>query len=517
MPPASSWFSHSSADWAIILAWGAGGALLWSKRPVAKAKKPLVMTPRATRLFYTGLAVCADTVAFPAALGLLAGSRVSIGLGIIGAFVACAGAGYMLAVANLVLYPSEATSRRRFEVIASKRLSERRPRIVAITGSAGKTTTKELVAHLLSGRFRVLKTPSSFNTPMGIARTINDSFRDQDVFVVEMGAYEKGEIARLCKLVGGTDVSVITTVNAQHLERFGSLEKTAEAKWEIVEGLRPSGIAVLNFDVPAVRDRAATLKDHDVFSFGVESLDADLRGSNVVETPDGIEFDVTHEGETVSVKSPLLARHNAGNILAAISVGLSFGLDLGYMAAAVRQFRAPEHRLQPQHLANGVVVLDDGYNGNPEGIVGALEVLGGYAPKQRIVVTPGLIEMGSEKSTYHAAIGRAAAQAPSMSRCWSGRVRPPTSKQPCSPPTSPRADSRHEQLRRGAGAGRVDGDARHRDPLRQRPAGPVRRVAADLTRRGSVSASVVANLPAVPRVPRQSDCQGELGSATGST
>jgi UDP-N-acetylmuramoyl-tripeptide--D-alanyl-D-alanine ligase len=93
-----------------------------------------------------------------------------------------------------------------------------------------------------------------------------------------------------------------------------------------------------------------------------------------------------------------------------MAVGLVCGLDLGYIAAAVRQFRAPEHRLQPQHLPNGVVQIDDAYNANPEGIVGALEVLGAYAPKQRIVVTPGLIEMGSEKATYHAAIGRAAAQ-----------------------------------------------------------------------------------------------------------
>jgi UDP-N-acetylmuramoyl-tripeptide--D-alanyl-D-alanine ligase len=402
--------SSSDADWAIVLAWGAAGALLWSKRPVARAKKPLVMTPRATRLLVTGLVLCADVVVIPAAAGLLFGTREAVAVGMFAAFVACVGAGHLLAVANLILYPSEAASRRRFEMVASRRLRERRPRIIAITGSAGKTTTKELVAHLLSGRFRVLKTPSSFNTPMGIARTVNDSFRDQEIFVVEMGAYTKGEIARLCQLVGGTDVSVITTVNAQHLERFGSLEKTAAAKWEIVEGLRPGGVAVLNFDVPALRDRATTLQERDVISFGVESLDADLRADNVVETPDGLEFDVTHDGETVALRSPLLARHNVGNILAAMAVGLVCGLDLGYIAAAVRQFRAPEHRLQPQHLPNGVVQIDDAYNANPEGIVGALEVLGAYAPKQRIVVTPGLIEMGSEKATYHAAIGRAAAQ-----------------------------------------------------------------------------------------------------------
>jgi UDP-N-acetylmuramoyl-tripeptide--D-alanyl-D-alanine ligase len=286
----------------------------------------------------------------------------------------------------------------------------------------------------------VLKTPASFNTPLGIARTVNDSYDGQDHFVVEMGAYRRGEIERLCRLVGGTDVSVITTVNAQHLERFGSLEATAEAKFEIVEGLRRGGTAVLNFDVAAVRERAGLLRgaqeagsphppapspgeergsqglrfakaeEVNVLSFGVEWEDVGLRGANVVETRTGIEMDVTWGGETVHVAPRLLARHNATNVLAAMGVGLACGLELGYMAAAIGRFEPPEHRLRPQELSNGVTLLDDGYNANPEGIIGALEVLGSYAPRRRVLVTSGLIEMGREKAAYHARIGKAAAK-----------------------------------------------------------------------------------------------------------
>ncbi len=158
---------------------------------------------------------------------------------------------------------------------------------------------------------------------MGISRTVNDALTDQDYFVVEMGAYKKGEIEKLCRLVGGTDISVITTVNAQHLERFGSLEKTAEAKFEIVEGLKPGGVAVLNFDVPAIRMHAAKHPGLDILSFGIESEDVRLRATDVREQEGGIEVDVMVDGETATVRVPLLGRHNAGNVLAAIGVGLT--------------------------------------------------------------------------------------------------------------------------------------------------------------------------------------------------
>ena len=114
--------------------------------------------------------------------------------------------------------------------------------------------------------------------------------------------------------------------------------------------------------------------------------------------------------ETASLRVPVLGRHNAGNVLAAIGIGLRCGLDLPYMAAALRQFHSPEHRLQPLKLPTGGVLLDDGYNGNPQGIIGAIEVLGSYAPKRRILITPGLIEMGVDKQRYHAEIGWAAAK-----------------------------------------------------------------------------------------------------------
>ncbi len=377
-------------------------------RSGSKAKKPLVMTARARRIFVIAIVLGVGIVALGLGFGLLQGTRDGLVLGIFGATLVAVLPGHLVLLANLALWPFEERSRRRFQSMAAAKLQEQRPRIIAITGSAGKTTTKELVAHLLSARYRVLKTPASFNTPLGIARTVNDSLQGQEYFVVEMGAYRRGEIEKLCRLVGGTDVSAITTVNAQHLERFGSLEATAAAKWEIVEGLKPGGTAVLNFDVAAIEERASAYGGIGLISFGVESVEAELRGSNIVETDNGIELYVSFGGETAHVVTQLLARHNATNVLAAIGVGLSCGLELGYMAAAIRQFRPPEHRLQPME-ANGITVLDDAYNANPEGIIGAIEVLGRYAPRRRVLVTPGLIEMGRAKAEYHTRIGRAAA------------------------------------------------------------------------------------------------------------
>jgi UDP-N-acetylmuramoyl-tripeptide--D-alanyl-D-alanine ligase len=390
--------------------WLAAGVtvLATQYRSTPRAKKPLVITARARRLLAVASALAASIVALCIGFGWLAGEREAVAMGMLSPAAVCVIAGHVVVLSNLVLWPFEEMSRRRFQRMAAAKLAAQRPRIIAITGSAGKTTTKELVAHLLSARYRVLKTPASFNTPLGIARTVNDSLQGHEYFVVEMGAYKRGEIARLCRLVGGTDVSAITTVNAQHLERFGSLEATAEAKWEIVEGLKAGGTAVLNFDVGTVRERASRLAEANVISFGVESEDVTLRGRDVVEPETGIEFDVTFKGETTRVKTQLLARHNVGNVLAAMGIGLSCGLDVPYMAAAVRQFRPPEHRLQPVE-ANGVTVLDDAYNANPEGIIGAIEVLGRYAPRRRVLVTPGLIEMGEAKAAYHARIGKAAA------------------------------------------------------------------------------------------------------------
>jgi UDP-N-acetylmuramoyl-tripeptide--D-alanyl-D-alanine ligase len=396
-----------------IVVWGLAAALVYRKAP--QPRKPLIMTARARRLLAIGLAVDVVIVALAAGVGLLINERAAVAAAMLTVVLTSVLGGHVLLLANLVLWPLEERARRRWQAMAADKLRSNRPRIIAITGSAGKTTTKDLVAHLISARYRVLKTPASFNTPLGIARTVNDSYEGQDYFVVEMGAYKRGEIARLCELVDGTDVSVITTVNAQHLERFGSLEATAVAKFEIVEGLRPGGTAVLNFDVPAIRERAAAhlrgphAERMNVLSFGVESDDVTLRGANLLETPTGIELDATYYGETVHVKTQLLARHNATNVLAAIGVGLACGLELGYMAAAIGRAAAPEHRLQPLQMANGVTVLDDGYNANPDGILGALEVLGAYKPRRRVLVTSGLIEMGREKAAYHARIGEAAA------------------------------------------------------------------------------------------------------------
>ena len=332
------------AVWAIV---GAGLAVT---RPRHKAKKPLVMTARAKRVLYVSAGLWIAAVALATGIGLAIGEHEAVAAGVFVASVLCAFAGHVVALANLLLAPVEARMRRKFEVAASAKLADQRPKIIAITGSAGKTTTKEMVSHLLSGRFRVLKTPASFNTPMGISRTVNEMLEHHDYFVCEMGAYQKGEIEKLCRLVGGTDISVITTVNAQHLERFGSLEKTAEAKWEIVEGLKPGGAAILNYDVAAVRERGEKLTGVDVTPFGIESNDVPLRATAVREQEGGIEVDVSYQDDEASVRVSVLGRHNAGNVVAAIGIGLRCGLDLPYMAAALRQFHSPEHRLQPLKL-----------------------------------------------------------------------------------------------------------------------------------------------------------------------
>src|SRR5690606_23663674 len=167
--------TFSSLDIAGVLLWSLTMArLAWLRlRETYKPKKPLVMTARARRIFVTSLALAIVLTALAVGLGLLIGERAAIAAGVVVATAVALFAGHVVLAANLLLWPLEERSRRRFQAMAERKLRERAPEIIAITGSAGKTPTKELVAHLLSARYRVLRTPSSFNTPMGISRTVN--------------------------------------------------------------------------------------------------------------------------------------------------------------------------------------------------------------------------------------------------------------------------------------------------------------------------------------------------------
>jgi len=273
-----------------------------------------------------------------------------------------------------------------FRQRAAATLRRANPVVIGITGSYGKTSTKEYLAHILNGRFRAYATPKSYNTLMGVCIAINNDLSNDsgyDYFIVEMGAYVPGEIAGICDLVK-PQISIVTAVGPQHLERFGSLENTARAKYEIIAALPPEGAAVFNWDDPYVR--AMYERGYPQNRIGVTWQNTDLatqlrfHARDIRATVDGLRFDVvdTLTGEEQPITTRLVGQHNVTNILLAIATARHLGMSLGEIALRVASLEPAEHRLQRRMLPGGVTVIDDAYSANPVGAQNALNVLSLY-------------------------------------------------------------------------------------------------------------------------------------------
>ncbi|MBI2910891.1 MAG: UDP-N-acetylmuramoyl-tripeptide--D-alanyl-D-alanine ligase, partial [Chloroflexi bacterium] len=231
------------------------------------------------------------------------------------------------------------------------------------------------------------------------------------IFIVEMRAYKRGDIATLCRLHRAPDIAIVTQINEQHQERFGSLENTVRAKFECVAALRPEGTAILNFDNPHIRAYGDGPPPPSLIRYGTDpDAPLDLRARNVVTGPEGTSFELAWTGQPcVAVRTSLLGNHNVLNTLAAAGAAHLCGLDLSAVANALRLLSPPRHRLQPMPSSEGVTVLDDSYNANPDGLLEAIDVLASFRPRRRVLVTPGLVEMGPIQAHHHRRIGQRAA------------------------------------------------------------------------------------------------------------
>lgn len=403
--------------WAVIYA----GLLVFRKVP--PTKKSLVLTARATRLLVASYAITAALFVLIAWLAVrwvltwptaVSATRTGVAWVMLGALALSQLAGGILIAANVIMYPVE-ESFRWYYLRSARHIFQSCPylRVVAVTGSYGKTSTKEIIAHVLSSRYCVLKTPRSFNTVMGICKVIREQLKpEHEVFVVEMGAYKAGEIARLCKLTP-PHIGVLTAVGPQHLERFKTVERVAEAKYELMTALPPDGIGVFNGDNAFCRQLAARPARFQTRLYGFQSSQhnaLDVWAANVAVTARGTEFDVlTADGDHVHFVTKLLGEHNVSNILAAVAVGLASDLTLHEIAASVAQLEPVEHRLQRIDGPGGVTVIDDAYNSNPAGVRAALEVLGSFPGGRKILITPGMVELGDTEEREHRQMGMLAA------------------------------------------------------------------------------------------------------------
>ncbi len=398
----------------LILHLAAAAVAIWPA-PEGEVKKKFVRTQRAIRLLLVSFAAYALVLLAALALvrlpGLLAARYVIVALVSVVLFLL---APLFLVVGNILAYPLEAGFRRLYLARARGVLRRLDPTVIGITGSYGKTSTKHFLTHILNGRYDALATPKSYNTLMGVSLAINTVLKETrtlEYFIVEMGAYVEGEIAEICGLTRPR-ISVVTAVGPQHLERFGSMDAVASAKYEIVAALPPDGVAALNGDDPRVRamaERASAAEIVLVSRTGLEG--ARFLAEHITETLDGLSFDVrdTATGETRHFHAPVNGMHNVTNILLATAVARQVGVPLGEIALRVAGLEAFEHRLERRVHPGGLVVLDDAYSANPVGARSALQVLGLHTEGKRILITPGMVELGAVQDEENRRLGEEAA------------------------------------------------------------------------------------------------------------
>jgi UDP-N-acetylmuramoyl-tripeptide--D-alanyl-D-alanine ligase len=269
---------------------------------------------------------------------------------------------------------------------------------IGITGSVGKTTTKDAVAHLLSAKYNVHSSKGNFNNHFGLPLGLLKLEPEHELAVIEMGMSHAGEIAALAR-IALPDQGIVTTVAPVHLENFDSLAGIARAKYELIQALPPGGVAILNADDEYVSQFGRDFKGKVVL-FGLKPA-ADVRAENVeVLGPQGTRFDLVANGECIAVTSPLLGQHNVYNVLAAAAAALENHVTLREIAAALPSLTPADKRGQVVQLDN-ITVINDCYNSSPKALLAAVDTLSGVPGKRHIVVAGEMLELGPTGEQLH--------------------------------------------------------------------------------------------------------------------
>lgn len=362
------------------------------KLATAHYKKPLVFTSRATRIYLVSaslsLIVCA-------VLAMLFQPLIYFGAV---AATALIGFSYCVTIsANIMLAPVQNMINRRYYKDAERILqSMPRLKVIGITGSYGKTSTKHYLYRILSEQFETVMTPGSFNTTLGVVRTIRENLRPYtEIFIAEMGAKQKGDIKEICDLVHPS-IGIVTAVGPQHLESFGTIENVCSTKFELVDTLPADGLAIINndFEPSAARDvtNTATLR------YGIQNTgNCSVTATDITISSEGTSFAIVTENGKFNFNTRLVGECNVSNLMAAISTALYLGMTPDTIARAVEKIEQVEHRLNMKSTPGGITIIDDAFNSNPTGSKMALDVLHSMTSGKRIVVTPGMIELGDRQ------------------------------------------------------------------------------------------------------------------------
>lgn len=277
--------------------------------------------------------------------------------------------------------------------------------VIGVTGSYGKTSIKNIVGEILNEFEPTLITPESYNTPMGLTITVNNHLNVfHKNFIAEMGAYYEGEIKELCDLVS-PKIGIVSSIGNQHLETFKNIETIQRTKMELVECLPSDGLAILNYDNEYIREYK--IKNNvEVKYYSLLSPEADLYAKDLKIVDGKYNFVLTYDDKDYLFETKLLGSHNVENILAAILVCLYKGIDITSIQRKVASVKPIAHRLEYKFVNSELSILDDAFNSNTRGIKEAINVLETFNNKQRIVITPGLIDLGVEQVPFHEELGQ---------------------------------------------------------------------------------------------------------------
>ena len=373
------------------------GIVFCKRKP---AKKKLVFTPRVIRMCVTSTliygAVCALSMIFLYMQGFFLPILCLLQISSL----------FMPMIANFINKPVEKGVNNHY-INDAKRIINELPNltVVGITGSYGKTSTKFYLQKLLSAKYNVLMTPESYNTTMGVVKTVRGSLNaTYDIFICEMGAKGVGEIKEICDIVHPKH-SMITSIGPQHLESFKSIENIIKTKFEIADCIT-DGTVFLNMDNSYIREHKT---DKKTVGYGLNAGEGkDYYADNIKVSVKGTSFTVhAPGGQTMDFSTKLIGENNVQNIVGAIAVANTLGVSLQELVLPVRRLECVPHRMEIIDRGN-TVIIDDAFNSNPNGAKAALDALS-LMDGFRIIVTPGMVELGEQEYELNKQLGRQAA------------------------------------------------------------------------------------------------------------
>ena len=366
-----------------------------------KEKKPFVVTARIKRMYITYLIIFAIIACLVNMLDLKVALVI---LSVMGIFAYC-----FVYIVNFINKPVERSIRAGFERKAKKKLKGIPGlEVIGVTGSYGKTSTKYAVSTILSQKYNTLMTPESYNTTMGVVRTVNEKLSPMHhLFVCEMGAKYVGDIKEITDIVE-PKYGILIAIGPQHLDTFKSIENVSKAKMELVDSLpKDTGIAFVNWEDENIRK---VKFDKTVIKYGLTN-EADYYASNIEIGERGSTFDVIIPGkEPIKIKTRLLGKLNRLNIVSAVAVADKLGLSAEEIKVGAKYLRPVPHRLELKQNPNGSIIIDDAYNSNIRGATMALEVLKSFESRKRILITPGIVDLGDKAKEINKELGNRAAE-----------------------------------------------------------------------------------------------------------